>query len=68
MASLLNILRIGNLIRYRRHASAEYLVGLIVALDEDEITIYRQDSGCISISMDNKGVIELLSRPYSKVV
>ena len=68
MASLLNILRIGNLIRYRRHASAEYLVGLIVALDEDEITIYRQDSGCISIPMDNKGVIELLSRPYSKVV
>ena len=66
MASSWTLFQTGNLVRFRQYS--DWKVGLIVALGKDSITVYTERHGCITITKESVGTIELVSRPYSRVI
>ena len=68
MASNRAIVRLGNLVKYRRHVLAGYTIGLIVSLTTTRIVLYTDNNVCIDIPRDFEGNMQLVSRPYSRVL
>ena len=68
MASVRSMLQVGNLIKYRQHASNEYTVGLIVGLTKTEIFLYSTGGKAINVLIVDCRNMQLVSRPYSKVL
>jgi hypothetical protein len=67
MASVRNMLQVGNLIKYRKHVSNEYTVGLIVGLTKTTIVLYTRRGLCVVLKNDSCNM-QLISRPYSKAL
>ena len=67
MATMRSMFQIGNLIKYRKHASHDYALGLIIDLTKTTVTLYTSYGKCAEV-LKNNVVIQMVSRPYSKVL